>query len=125
MQINQTFVDDYIKTWATTDDTERSELANRLYADDATFYAAEPGDEAIDVHGPAAIAGNIRHVNVRDTQNNGIRIQLNSWSVNHDLVKVSWRMIAPNDQTVANGTSVLLVNDSNEILRDYIFVTKA
>ncbi|MDR2638964.1 MAG: nuclear transport factor 2 family protein [Helicobacteraceae bacterium] len=125
MAANETFVQAYIEAWSTTDDTEREALVVKLYADDATFYAAEAGDEAITVRGHKAIAGNIKHVNVRDIQGHGVRNHLVGFAVNHDMVKASWQMIAPNGAVVANGTSVLLLGEDGRISRDYIFVSKA
>ncbi|MDR2690579.1 MAG: nuclear transport factor 2 family protein [Azoarcus sp.] len=124
MATNETFVQEYIETWSTTDDAKRDALVAKLYADNATFYAAEPGDEAIDVHGHEAIAGNIKHVNVRDIQGHGVRNRLVDFAVNHDMTKVSWQMIAPNGAVVVNGTSVLLLDEDGRISRDYIFVSK-
>ena len=116
------FAEEYIQTWSVTDDTLRQGLIAKLYADNATFYAAEPGDEAIEVHGHEAIANNIKHVNERDIQGRGIRNQFVSFAVNHDMVKVSWRMLAPDDAIVANGSSVLLLDEAGVIVRDYIFI---
>ena len=125
MTASETFVQEYIEAWSVTDDTERESLVAKLYAETATFYSSEPGDEAVDIHGHEAIAGNIKHVNERDIQGNGIRNQLVGFAINHDMVKVSWQMIAPNGAAVVDGTSVLLLDKDGKISRDYIFVRKA
>jgi hypothetical protein len=76
------------------------------------------------VHWHEAIAGNIKHVNVRDIQGHGVRNRLAGFAVNHDMIKVSWQMIAPNGAVVVNGTGVLLLDEDGRISRDYIFVSK-
>lgn len=112
-----TFVSQYIAAWSTTSDEERNKLVDQLYAPDAVFY-----NEMGEVHGQEAIAAQIKSVNVRDIQNKGIQNHLLGFEKNHNLLNISWQMLAPNDAVVADGASILLLDDDGKIVQDYIFV---
>jgi hypothetical protein len=121
---DEAFARDYIAAWSTTADTERGRLVSQLYADDATFFAAEPGDEAIALHGPAAIAENIGRVNARDIRGHGLRIEMDGFAANHDGLRVAWRMVAGDGTVALTGMNLLLRDGAGKIARDYIFVKR-
>jgi hypothetical protein len=119
---NEIFVKDYIDAWSTEDDATREKLVAKVYVDDATFYANEPGDDPVDYHGLADIAANIKRVNVRLVQAKGLITESTDFSVNHNILKVAWRMLTPDGKVALSGMNVLLRDDLGKILKDYIFV---
>lgn len=119
---DESFAADYIAAWGTPADAERDRFVAQLYAEDAVFYAAEPGDEAIALRGRAAIAANIAHVNARDIQGHGLRIVVTGFAANHDGFKVTWQMVTSDGAVAVAGMSMLLRDGAGKIVRDYIFV---
>ncbi len=119
------FADNYIAAWSTTDLTTRTELVALTYAPDAIFFANEPGDQPVELHGLAKITANISDVNKRLVQEKGLSTEKTAVSVNHDLMKVSWQMTTPDQQVVMTGSNLLHRDDSNRIVQDYIFIGSA
>ena len=119
---NEQFVKDYIEAWSTKDDATRATLVRKVYAEDAYFYASEPNDVAIKIHGLAEITANIAHVNTRDIQGNGLTIETKKFDVNYDAVKVSWQMMTGDGNVAMTGMNILLRDTSGKILHDYIFI---
>jgi hypothetical protein len=116
------FVKSYIDAWSTKDDTEREELVAKVYADDAAFYANEPGDGPVEHHGVADITANITRVNVRLVQGKGLITESTGFAVNHDVLRVSWRMITPDGKVAMTGMNLLSRDASGKISQDYIFI---
>jgi hypothetical protein len=116
------FVKDYIEAWSTKDDVTRQELVTKVYADDAAFYADEPGDGPVDHHGLADIAANVTRVNVRLVQGKGLITESTGFAVNHNALKVFWRMTTPDGQVAMTGMNVLLRDATGKISQDYIFI---
>jgi hypothetical protein len=116
------FVANYIKAWSTEDDNLREELVTKLYSSDADFYADEPGDGPVKRHGIAEIINNIKQVNVRLVQGKGLFTESTGYAVNHDVIRVSWKMTTPDGNVVMTGMNVLTCNDQNKVTRDYIFI---
>lgn len=116
------FVKNYIEAWSTKDDARRQELVTKVYADDAAFYADEPGDGPVDHHGLADIAANVTRVNVRLVQGKGLITESTGFAVNHDALKVSWRMTTPDGQVAMTGMNLLLRDATGKISQDYIFI---
>ena len=112
----------YISAWSTTDAQQRRSLINQLYAEDADFYADEPGDAAVHRHGRDEIEHNIRQVNERLTQANGLSTESTGFTENHDLLGVSWKMTSPDGATAMTGMNLLLRNADGQIMRDYIVI---
>jgi hypothetical protein len=118
----QQFVKDYIDAWSTTDAESRKKLIAKVYANDVDFYANEPGDGPIEHHGIAAITANIANVNARLVQGKGLKTESTGFSVNHDALKVPWRMMTPDGKVAMTGMNLLLLNKSGKISLDYIFI---
>jgi hypothetical protein len=116
------FVKTYIAAWSTKDSATRQELVVKVYANDAAFFADEPGDGPVKHIGIADITANISRVNERLVQDKGLFTESTGHAVNHDALKVSWRMMTP-DRTVAmTGMNLLLRDMTGKILQDYIFI---
>lgn len=118
----ENFVSDYINAWSTEDDATRELLVNKVYAKDADFYADEPGDGPVERHGAQEILANITQVNVRLVQGMKLATISTGYSINHDALKVTWAMKSPQGETIMTGMNLLLLNNSGQILRDYIFI---
>lgn len=116
------FSHDYITTWSTEDDGERQRLIDQLYADDATFFADEPGDDPVERHGRAEIMQNITQVNERLTQRAGLATTQTGVVENHDVLRVSWQMTTADGTIALTGMNLLIRDDSGMITRDYIFI---
>lgn len=116
------FARTYIAAWSTTDHAERSALIDRLYAEDAGFYADEPGDAPVECHGRAEIMANITQVNQRLTQGGGLSTAGTGVVENHDLVKVSWQMTTADGDVALTGMNILTRDASGLISRDHIFI---
>lgn len=116
------FVDDYITAWSTQDNNLRKELIAKLYASNADFYATEPGDGPVERHGLAELMDNITQVNVRFVQDKGLITESTGFAVNHDVIKVSWKMSAPDGTVAMTGMNLLTRNSDSMIIRDYIFI---
>ena len=115
-------VKDYIDAWSTQDDATRKELVAKVYANNAAFYANEPGDDPVEHHGIADITANIARVNVRLVQGIGLITESTGFTVNHDALKVSWRMMTPDDKVAMTGMNLLLLDATGSISQDYIFI---
>ena len=115
-------VKDYIDAWSTQDDATRKELVAQIYANNAAFYANEPGDDPVEHHGIADITANIARVNVRLVQGIGLITESTGFTVNHDALKVSWRMMTPDDKVAMTGMNLLLLDATGSISQDYIFI---
>ena len=126
MSVQQTpdvqFVNDYISAWSTTDATERRALIQKLYAPTIDFYANEPGDGPVERHGLTEMMDNITQVNGRLTQEKNLLTESTGFSVNHDVVRVSWKMTTPNGDIAMSGMNLLTRNGKGKIIRDYIFI---
>jgi hypothetical protein len=116
------FVKDYIQAWSTTDAELRKKLVANVYANDVDFYASEPGDGPIEHHGAADITTNIAGVNARLVQGKGLITESTGFSLNHDALKVSWRMKTPDGKVAMTGMNLLLCDTAGKIARDYIFI---
>lgn len=115
-------VKDYIDAWSTKDDATRKELVAKVYANNAAFYANEPGDDPVEHHGVADITANIARVNVRLVQGKGLITESTGFAVNHGTLKVSWRMMTPDDKVAMTGMNLLLLDAAGSISQDYIFI---
>jgi hypothetical protein len=116
------FVKDYIDTWSTKDDIERKEFVAKVYADDAAFYSNEPGDGPVEYHGVVDIMANIGRVNARLVQGKGLITESTGFVVNHDAVRVSWRMTTLEGKVAVAGMDMLLRDATGKISQDYIFI---
>jgi hypothetical protein len=119
---DEQFVSSYIAAWSTRDGDERRRLIDRVYAADATFYADEPGDVAVQRHGRAEIMENITQVNERLTQGSGLATQRTAFAANHDLLRVSWKMTTPQGDVAMSGMNLLIRNSDGRVVRDYILI---
>ena len=119
---DEQFVSSYIAAWSTRDGDERRSLIDRVYAADATFYANEPGDEAVQRHGRTEIMENITQVNERLTQGSGLATQRTAFAANHDLLRVSWQMTTPEGDVAMSGMNLLIRNSDGRVVRDYILI---
>lgn len=115
-------VNDYIDTWSTTDSKQRQKFVENMYSKTAEFYAEEPGDKAVNHKGIEAIFGNISQVNDRLVVGNKLITELTTYSVNHNLLKVSWQMKTPSGDLALKGMNFLQLDKSNKIEKDYIFI---
>jgi len=70
----------------------------------------------------ADVTANIARVNARLVQGKGLITESTGYSVNHDALKVSWRMMTPDRKVGMTGMNLLLRNASGKISRDYIFI---
>ncbi|MDE3206596.1 MAG: nuclear transport factor 2 family protein [Acidobacteriota bacterium] len=122
LAVVEEFVRAYIAAWSTTDSAERRALIDHLYADGATFYADEPGDEPVQRHGRAEIEENITQVNQRLTQGNELKTESTGFVENHDLLRVSWKMTQPDGSIALTGMNVLMRDGDRRIVSDYIFI---
>ncbi len=116
------FVKDYITAWSTKEDDLRKDLITKLYAPDADFYADEPGDSPVKRHGHDEIMQNITQVNVRLVQGKGLDTESTGSVVNHDMVKVAWKMTTPDGTVAITGMNILIRDSNDKIIRDYIFI---
>lgn len=116
------FVIDYIEAWSTMDSLLRKQLVEKVYSEQAAFYANEPGDEAIEHHGIDAIYTNISQVNERLVVGNNLITESTGFSENHEALRVSWQMKTPNGEIALKGMNLLMLNESGEIKKDYIFI---
>jgi hypothetical protein len=116
------FVKDYINAWSTKDDATRKELVAKVYANDAIFFADEPGDGPVKHLGRADITANISRVNVRLVQGKGLLTESTGHAVNHDALRVSWQMMTPDGTVAMRGMNLLLRNTTGKVFRDYIFI---
>ena len=116
------FVQAYIGAWSTEDAAKRQQLVTSLYAEDAAFYAHEPGDGPIERYGVADITVNIAGVNGRLVRDNGLRTESTGFVVNHDVLKVSWRMLSSDGHVALTGMNLLRRDASGRIVQDYIFI---
>jgi hypothetical protein len=123
-ELSQTenFVREYIAAWSITDDDERSRLVHALYAQDAEFFADEPGDGPVERRGVKEIVDNITQVNVRLVQGKGLNTEATGFAVNHDVVRVSWKMSIPEGTVVMTGMNLLTRDSDGLIVKDYIFI---
>ena len=112
----------YIAAWSTVDDAERRRLIDKVYAEDAEFFADEPGDAAIRRQGRAEIRENITQVNERLTQANCLVTRSTGFVENHDLLRVSWKMTTPDGGVAMTGMNVLLRGGDGKVVRDYILI---
>jgi len=119
---DETFAQDYITAWSTTDDATRKELVTKLYAYGAAFYSNESNDGSVEFHGVEEINANITHVNVRLVQDKGLITQGNGFAANHDVLKVSWKMVTSDGNVVMTGMDILVRDVSGKIVQDYIFI---
>lgn len=119
---NEQFVTSYIAAWSTQDSDQRRRLIDQLYAEDAEFYAEERDDDPVQCRGRAEIMENITQVNQRLTQGAGLVTESTGSVENHDLLRVSWKMIAPDGTLAMTGMNLLLRNSKGEIARDYILI---
>lgn len=122
LNLNEQFVDSYIAAWSTQDSDQRRRLIDRLYAEDAKFYADEPGDDPVQRRGRAEIMDNITQVNQRLTQGTGLVTESTGFVENHDLLRVSWKMTAPGGNVAMTGMNLLIRNNDGEVVRDYILI---
>ena len=97
------FARTYIAAWSTDDPVERHRLIDTVYAEEAEFFADEPGDSSVECHGRAEIYQNITQVNERLTQGAGLVTTGTGASENHDLLRVSWQMSTSNGDIAAEG----------------------
>ena len=116
------FARTYIAAWSTEDADERRGLVDQLYSEEAEFFAAEPGDAAVERRGRTEIFDNISDVNERLTQRSGLATTGTGVSVNHDLLRVSWEMTTADGGTALRGMNLLTLNIAGMIVRDYIFI---
>lgn len=122
LNLNEQFVGSYIAAWSTQDSDQRRSLIDQLYAEDAEFYADEPGDDPVQRRGRAEIMDNITQVNRRLTKEAGLTTESTGFAENHDLLKVSWKMTAPDGNVAMTGMNLLLRNCDGQIVRDYILI---
>ena len=115
-------VKNYMEAWSTTDADLRKILIEKVYAPTADFYAAEPGDPAVEHHGAEEIFGNITQVNERLVVGNGLITESTGFSENHEVLKVTWDMKTPDGKVVMKGMNILLLDESGKIAQDYIFI---
>ncbi|MDR2127941.1 MAG: hypothetical protein LBP52_02585 [Burkholderiaceae bacterium] len=116
------FVKDYIEAWSTTSPDDRRQLIEKVYSASADFYADEPGDDAVHHHGLKGIFGNISQVNERLVVGGGLVTECTGFSENHDALRVTWQMKAPDGDVVLKGMNFLRIDSSGKITRDYIFI---
>ena len=119
---NDRFVSCYIAAWSTQDSDERRKLIDQVYAQDAEFYADEPGDGPVRCSGRAEIRNNITQVNQRLTQGRGLATQSTGSVENHDLLRVAWKMTTPDGNLALTGMNLLIRNSDGKIVRDYILI---
>lgn len=122
LNLTEQFVSSYILAWSTQDGDQRRRLIDDLYAEDAEFYADEPGDEPVQRHGRAEIMDNITQVNQRLTQGTGLVTESTGFVENHDLLRVSWKMTAPDGNVAMTGMNLLIRGSDGEVVRDYILI---
>lgn len=118
----QELVSAYIAAWSTKDSDERRRLIDRVYAEDAEFFADEPGDPAVQRRGRAEITENITQVNERLTQGIGLTTDSTAYVENHDLLRVSWQMTSPDGDVAMTGMNLLIRNADGQVVRDYIMI---
>lgn len=116
------FAKTYIETWSTKDANDRKQLVEKMYSSSAKFYANEPGDPAVELHGTDAILGNISQVTERLVIGNGLITELVDFLKNHNTLRVSWQMKTPTGELALKGMNFLQLDDSDKIERDYIFI---
>lgn len=119
---DEQFVRSYIAAWSTQDGDERRRLIDQVYAEDAEFYADEPGDAAVQCRGQAEIMENITQVNERLSQGSGLATESTGFVENHDLLKVSWKMTTPDGDVAMTGMNLLFRNRDGKVVRDYILI---
>ena len=120
--LTEHFVSSYIAAWSTQDSDERRRLIDQLYAEDAEFYAHEPGDDPVQRRGRDEIMDNITQVNQRLTQGSGLATESTGFVENHDLLRVSWKMTAPDGNVAMTGMNLLIRNSDRQVVRDYILI---
>lgn len=120
--VTENFIKDYIDAWSTEDDSIRQELVTKVYAEDADFYADEPGDGPIEYHGLLDITDNIAQVNRRLVQSKGLVTESTGFAANHDALRASWRMLTPDGNVAMTGMNLLILDTHGKISQDYIFI---
>ncbi len=110
-----------IAAWSTQDSDQRRRLIEQLYAEDAEFYA-EPGDDPVQRRGRTEIMDNITQVKRRVTQGVGLTTESTGFAENHDLLRVSWKMTAPDGNVAMAGMNLLIRNSDGVVVRDYILI---
>lgn len=68
LNLNEQFVSSCIAAWSTQDSDQHRRLIDQVCAEDAAFYADEPGDDPVQRRGRAEIMDNITQVTQRLTQ---------------------------------------------------------
>jgi len=116
------FVKDYIEAWSTTNSSERQKLIEKVYSTSAQFYANEPGDEAVKHYGLEKIYDNISQVNERLVVGSKLITESTGFSENHNTLRVTWQMKIPNGDVAMKGMNFLILNQSGQIEKDYIFI---
>src|SRR5690554_1956901 len=117
------FVNNYIQAWSTTNPEERKLLVEKVYTSFAEFYANEPEDDAVAHQGVNKIFENISQVNKRLVVGSSLITECTGYSENHNTVRVTWQMKAPDGNIAMKGMNFLQLNHSDKILKDYIFIS--
>jgi hypothetical protein len=99
--------------------TRVEKMIDQLYADNAEFYADEPGDAPVERRGRAEIMENITQVNERLTQGKRLTTESTAFAENHDLLRVSWKMTTPHGDVALTGMNLLLRDRAGQVVRDY------
>lgn len=120
--IDETFMQDYIAAWTVEDSNTRTTLVEKLYAENAIFYANESNGPAIERHGLAEIDANITQVNDRLVKDKKLITVGTGFAVNHDTIRITWSMKTADGVTAMTGMNILQRRDDGKIVRDYIFI---
>lgn len=118
---NLSFAHRYVSLWATIDADQRHQLIGDLYAEQAEFFTPDETDD-INIIGREAIEANIAHVNERDVQGHGLKIEFRDAVTNNSLTRVRWTLIAPDGSTAAPGEDLLTFDEHDQIASDHIFI---
>lgn len=118
--VPQTLAADYVTLWKTTDDAERAMLAEKIFADDASHYAAPAG---VGFHGRDAILANVADVNMKAIQTAGLKFVGGDAVPNGDGLLVEWSAEAPDGKTVRSGRDVLVLNEAGRVSALYMFTS--
>jgi hypothetical protein len=107
MATDEIFVKDYIAAWSVEDGETHKGLIGKLYANGAVFYAHEPNDDPVECRGVTDITANITQVNERLVQGQGLITESTGFSINHDTIKLTWKMNTAEGKCALTGMNIL------------------
>ena len=112
------FADNYFEMWKTTDNDKRRALAIKLFAEDATHYAAPANVSFVSRD---AILANITRINTENIQKAGLQFQVGSITPNHNAIQIEWAVTTPDGKVVGTGRDFLVLNNEGKAITLHMF----